>query len=482
MSTSAPFLPVALVNELRDRFCVNEGEHSACDEPHFHAWRLQILAGRQPESLRVPGGGGGGMIVTRPLSAAIAEADVLAFCELLRFGTAISMDDLCFLVGKLSGCITPADVGFVTIPKLTGADFKRPRLAHIVRTVVEHSVALDELYQTLLLDVVRHMHDWPLVAFLLEHGLRGRVDTRPLEEVLPVLRPSRVRLEELIAQHYVPGRPAPPVRCRCFSGRALRECHLGAVRAQPVPDTFLCPCASGASHAACCGARGRPWTEFWDGAAARWVRICAVPPTADVPAQTAASTFSMPHVLARTKELVQRGLVDRAFYAAMRATGMVVLCVPRSSSPRACLTTPITSPQPPGRVPPAEGAALMHKWNAAVDAYAANAAGDARTDVAIARAAKINVSVGALYETCERDGCTAAEPETRLLRCSGCRRVRLPRAHARARSADLCRAGALLLRPVRKAALERAARRGVQQPADACAAATVPGGHRPSPC
>jgi hypothetical protein len=65
---------------------------------------------------------------------------------------------------------------------------------------------------------------------------------------------------------------------------------------------------------------------------------------------------------------------------------------------------------------------MQEKWNAAIDTYIASS-GDPRPTLAIERAAKIGVTGGPLYRTCEGGGCTQMEPDVTLFTCSKCRTV-----------------------------------------------------------
>ncbi|KAF8161759.1 hypothetical protein K438DRAFT_1859395 [Mycena galopus ATCC 62051] len=255
------------------------------------------------------------------------------------------------------------------------------------------------------------LEDWDLVELLLNHGAKCKptptcIDVGDREERVFVSPGAKRRFAALKAKTQAAA--IPPRLCPCFSGKPLRDCHSKKL---PYPDEFACPCGSGKTSVKCCKTRSIDLTEMWDektkciqSASPFGGTFSAVP--AFLESQSLQEMSRDPDVLAAARamadsprfdaaikeclaEACSLGIVDRGFavtYLEIRAL-----------------------PWPQGRKSSKyQGRQFSKTWNEVVDKYIASGV-DSRPRTEIEAAAKVGISLGALFRVCEADGCAKRE-------------------------------------------------------------------------
>lgn len=184
--------------------------------------------------------------------------------------------------------------------------------------------------------------DWSTMALLLRYGARMADNIlEPWPPFLPLFRgyEDLQRLFRMVAS----AGPAfrPPRQCPCWSGKLLSECH-GAAN-QPFPPEFLCPCGSFKIFRVCCNRRDFQTTEIWD---QERQRITIVSHHLDsrvfikrgvrenitlylntsgrrLPASEQERDSSHQFFLALGDALTAKGLIDPAFFHAVKKIGLL---------------------------------------------------------------------------------------------------------------------------------------------------------------
>ncbi|KAJ7695939.1 hypothetical protein B0H17DRAFT_1131132 [Mycena rosella] len=267
--------------------------------------------------------------------------------------------------------------------------------------------------------------DWDLVSLLLEHGAESEPTPTCVDvDTFLVTAASKRRLKGLKAN----AKATRPLRiCPCFSGEPMSECHSKRL---PYPDDFTCSCGSGKVYEKCCKARNIRLTEIWD-EETKWIQ-----PSRTVSLPNGPPSFASPEVHAVMEQFKQNGDMEKVMKMVPEAMFnpevrevfdecLELGCQENIADPAFTFAYFETKyfPSPQGRSSSKHWCRQKQKeWNAAVDKYIESGV-DSRPRSEIEEAAKIGISLGAMYRACEADGCDKVEGRDieKMLTCARCK-------------------------------------------------------------
>ncbi|KAF7347489.1 hypothetical protein MVEN_01505100 [Mycena venus] len=268
------------------------------------------------------------------------------------------------------------------------------------------------------------MDDWDLVALLLEYGAQSQPTPACVDvETFLATAAAKRRYKGLKANTKA---TRPPRLCPCFSGKPMSDCHSNV---QPYPEDFTCRCGSGKAYGKCCKTRNIEVTERWD-EESKWIqpsRGFTIP---------GPPTYASPEVKAVMEQVKQNGDMEQVmtmgaemmFNPEVHAVWdecLEIGCRENIADPAfsfAYLETQFF-PSPQGRSSSKHYCRQRQKeWNAAVDKYI-TAGTDPRPRSEIEAAAKVGISLGAMYRACEADGCDKVEGRDieKVATCARCK-------------------------------------------------------------
>ncbi|KAJ7442659.1 hypothetical protein FB451DRAFT_1190512 [Mycena latifolia] len=215
----------------------------------------------------------------------------------------------------------------------------------------------------------------------------------------------------------------------------MSDCHSQRL---PYPDDFTCSCGSAKAYGKCCKTRNIGLTEIWD-EEIKWIQ-----PSRTVTIPHGPPAFASPEVRAVMEQVQQNGDMEQVmkmipeamFNPDVRSVFDELLelgCQENIADPAFSFAYFETefSPSPQGRSSSKYWCCQKQKeWNAAVDKYIAGGT-DSRPRSEIEEAAKIGMSLGAMYRACEADGCDKVEGRDieKVSTCARCRMMLHWRTH-----------------------------------------------------
>lgn len=252
--------------------------------------------------------------------------------------------------------------------------------------------------------------DWDLVTLLLQHGAKPPISCVAMDIFLTSAA-ARRRFKALTAKFK--GATRPLRICPCFSGKPMADCHSQTL---PYPGDFTCPCGSAKTYGKCCKARKIILTEIWD-EETKWIQ-----PSRNVSIAQGPPAFASPEVRAIVEQVERNGdmehvmnmLPEVMFNPEIRSVFDECLklgCQENIADPAFTSAYFDTQffPSPQGRTSSKLWCRQKQKeWNASVDEYISSGV-DSRSRSEIEEAAKIGISLGAMYRACEADGCNKVE-------------------------------------------------------------------------
>ncbi|KAJ7486011.1 hypothetical protein B0H11DRAFT_1861445 [Mycena galericulata] len=256
------------------------------------------------------------------------------------------------------------------------------------------------------------VEDWDLVALLLVHGAQSKPTSACTDVETFLVTPAAKR--RFIGLKANTKARRPPRLCPCFSGKPMSDCHSKRL---PYPDDFTCSCGSTKVYSKCCKSRNIPLTEIWD-EETKWIQ-----PSRSVPVPFGAPSFASPEVHAVMEQVKQNGDMERVMEMVPEMMfNTDVQSVFTECLELACREGDVADPafsfayfdtgffpSPQGRSSSKHWCRQKQKeWNAAVDKYIVSGV-DSRPRPEIEEAAKVGISLGAMYRTCEADGCGKVE-------------------------------------------------------------------------
>ncbi|KAJ6559057.1 hypothetical protein DFH09DRAFT_921755 [Mycena vulgaris] len=364
------------------------------------------------------------------LHMAVDDTDPPLACEMLRHGTLIDKEndkgqtpllqaleriwDLHSVLKKHKGSLPQAVQGYKK--QIENAQ-NRVRYIAVVLIGQHANVNSTVNWQGKVISSLHFacaIEDWDLVTLLLNHGAKSKPTPTCVDvESFLATETAKRRFSGLKANAKEATRPLR--LCPCFSGKPMSTCHSERL---PYPEDFTCSCGSGKAYGKCCKARNIGLTEIWD-EETQWIQ-----PSRTVTIPNVPPSFASPEVHAVMEQVKQNGdmeqvmkmvpeamfnpdvrsvfeeclelgcqdnIADPAFSFAMRRLKSFISLRPqgRSSSKHWCRQK-------------------QKEWNAAVDKYIASGT-DSRPRSDIEEAAKVGISLGAMYRACEADGCDKVE-------------------------------------------------------------------------
>ncbi|KAF8215754.1 hypothetical protein K438DRAFT_1926263 [Mycena galopus ATCC 62051] len=378
------------------------------------------------------------------LHVAVDDTDPPLACEMIRHGALIEQENaqgqtplllglkrVSDLYAMLRRFKAPGSLSQKGLGCKTEIENAQSRIRYIVRVLIEQHANVNSTVAwqgkvVSSLHIACSMNDWELVALLLEYGAQSKPT--------PACTDAESFLVTATAKHHFKGLQAnasatrPPRLCPCFSGKPMLECHSKSL---PYPEDFTCRCGSRKAYGNCCKGRKIELVEMWD-AETKWIQpshkfsICFGAPASASPEVHAIlnqveeiadkkqilrmvpEMMFNPEVCAVQKECLEVGLrddklVDPAFRFAYYETKFYPSSQGRSSSKHWCRQK-------------------QKEWNAAVDKYIAGGT-DSRPRFEIEAAAKVGISLGAMYRACEADGCDKVEGRDieKVATCARCK-------------------------------------------------------------
>ncbi|KAJ7781800.1 hypothetical protein DFH07DRAFT_935695, partial [Mycena maculata] len=262
------------------------------------------------------------------------------------------------------------------------------------------------------------VEDWDLVAVLLVHG--AQLKPTPACADVETFLPTAAAKRRFIGLKANAKAKRPPRLCPCFSANPWRSV---------TPTGFLIRTTSPV-YGKCCKSRNIPLSEIWD-EERKWIQPSR---TLIVPFEP--PPFASPEVHSVMEQAKQEGMMDEV----MRMAPQLMFNKDIQSVWTECLeigcrdniADPAFSstyfdvgffPSPQGRSSSKHWCRQKQKeWNAGVDKYIASGV-DARTRAEIEEAAKVGISLGAMYRACEADGCDKMEGRgiEKISTCARCK-------------------------------------------------------------
>ncbi|KAF7337584.1 hypothetical protein MSAN_02231700 [Mycena sanguinolenta] len=381
------------------------------------------------------------------LHLAIDLTDPPFACEAIRHGTPIDQKSgrgqtpLLHALERLRELRAVLKISNISIPSLQEFQYKArlanlnaiDRVRYIIRVLIAQHADVDSTGTWKGGKVVSSLHfacamgDWDLIALLLEHGAKSKPTPAcaDAEDFLMEATDKR-RFRDMKVN---PRTSRPPRLCPCFSGKPRINCHSQRL---PYPDDFTCSCGSTKAYGKCCKGRNIDLVEEWidETQTIRLVRETVISHTFRPP------PFMSPEVMETIMNEVQNNkekftkmmqdlmwdsefqsvyaecfdigcqndnITDPAFRFAYSETKFFPFPQGRSSSKHYCRQK-------------------QKEWNFAVDKYIAGGT-DSRPRLEIETAAKIGISLGAMYRACEADGCDKVEGREleKVSTCSRCK-------------------------------------------------------------
>ncbi|KAJ6453459.1 hypothetical protein C8R47DRAFT_1168000 [Mycena vitilis] len=280
------------------------------------------------------------------------------------------------------------------------------------------------------LHFVCSMEGWELVGLLLEHGAQT-TPTLACAAINTSLATNTARRRFASLQANAIGITRPPRLCPCFSGRPVADCHSKWL---PYPDHFICSCGSTKEYAKCCKARKIELAETRDeGRESMTLRRRIRLPDSQVPAFVSPETRALLEScegktgmkMEEAAMLGYKQMTDPK-YRARVTEGLELTCrqgkIADPAFNFAYLETAFF-PSPQGRTSSKHYCRQRQKeWNAAVLEKYISSGVDARPVSEIEEAAKVGVSLGAMYRAYEADGCGKVEGRNieKVFTCAGC--------------------------------------------------------------
>ncbi|KAJ7147094.1 hypothetical protein C8R43DRAFT_1129874 [Mycena crocata] len=270
------------------------------------------------------------------------------------------------------------------------------------------------------------VEDWDLVTRLLVHGAQPK-PTPACADVETFLATAAAK-RRFIGLKANTKSTRPPRLCPCFSGKAMSVCHSHRL---PYPEEFVCSCGSTKMYGKCCKARSIELTEIWD-EETKWIQ-----PSRTFSLPLAPPPFASPEAHAVMEQVRQNGDMEKVMDMASEAIfNPEVRSVFTECLELACREGDIADPafnfayfdakffpSPHGRTSSKHWCRQKQKeWNASIDRYIASGV-DSRPNSEIEEAAKIGISLGAMYRACEADGCNKVEGRgiERVTTCARCK-------------------------------------------------------------
>ncbi|KAJ6585131.1 hypothetical protein B0H19DRAFT_1108411 [Mycena capillaripes] len=376
------------------------------------------------------------------LHMAIDNADPPLACEMIRHGTLIDKENAkgqtpllqaleriwdlhSVLKGKANMPLTPEALGYTESIETAQ---RRVRYIAVVLIGQHANVNATVRWQGQLVSSLHFacaIEDWYLVALLLNHGAHS-MPTPSCVDAATFLATAAAK-RRLTGLKANAKKNRPPRLCPCFSGNSKSGCHSEPL---PYPDNFTCSCGSTKVYGKCCKTRNIPLTEIWD-KETKWIR-----PSRSV-FLPGAPSYASPVIHAGMEQVRQNGDMERV----MHMVPQMMFNPDIQSVYTECLEIGLQDdalvdpafrfayfeikyfPTPQGRTSSKHWCRQKQKeWNAAVDNYIDSDV-DTRPRSAIEAAAKIGVSLGAMFNACEADGCDKVEGRDieKVLTCSRCK-------------------------------------------------------------
>ncbi|KAJ7675701.1 hypothetical protein DFH06DRAFT_977096 [Mycena polygramma] len=376
------------------------------------------------------------------LHLAVDDVDPPLACEMIRHGTLIDKENAkgetpllqalermwelhSFLKGKANMPLTPELQGYKE--KIENAE-QRIRYIAVVLIGQHANVNATVRWQGQLVSSLHFacaMEDWDLAALLLNHGAQSKP--------IPSCVDAEFFLTSAAAKRRLTGLKAnakgtrPPRICPCFSGKPMSKCHSERL---PYPDDFTCSCGSTKLYGKCCKTRNIPITEIWD-EDTKWIQ-----PSRNFTVPRPPS-YASPETHAVMEQVRQNGDMQRV----MQMVPQIMFNPAIQSIYTECLEIALQDdemadpafrfayfdtkyfPTPQGRTSSKHWCRQKQKeWNAAVDKYIESGV-DPRPRSEIEWAAKIGISLGAMYRGCDAAGCNKIEGRDiqKLLTCARCK-------------------------------------------------------------